>query len=150
PAGLAEVRHDLGVVDQAAGLAATLTALAARFTHRHLAAHVGGERALGVGLLAPDQRLGQPLRRGRVAHAVAALHAQPAVRAGLLAPFGERDRVLLAVHVVGQRAADAAVWADRVHRVQLGARPDRYVADGLVGQRAGRAGRDALAAGDAG
>ena len=148
PGGLAEVRHDLGVVDQAAGLAAAAPFLGG--VARHLAEHVVGERALGVGPLAADQRLGQPLRRGRVVPAVAALHAQPAVRAGLLPPLGEGDRVVLAVHVVGQRAADAAVRADRVHRVQFGARPDRDLADGLVGQRAGRAGRDALAAGDAG
>jgi len=57
---------------------------------------------------------------------------------------------VLAVHVVGQRAADAAVRADGVHRVQFGARPDRYLADRLVGQRAGRAGRHALTAGHAG
>ena len=148
PGGLAEVRHDLGVVDQAAGLAAAAPFLGG--VARHLAAHVGGQRALGVGPLAADQRLGQPLRRGRVVPAVAALHAQPAVRAGLLPALGEGDRVVLAVHVVGQRAADAAVRADRVHRVQFGARPDRDLADRLVGQRAGRAGRDALAAGDAG
>ena len=48
------------------------------------------------------------------------------------------------------RAADAAVGADAVDRVELGPRPDRHVVDRLVGERTGRAGGHALAAGDAG
>src|SRR5262249_37033677 len=74
----------------------------------------------------------------------------PAVRARLLTPFGEGDRAALPVHVVGQRAADAAVRADGVDRVQLFPGPDGDVPDRLVGQRPGRAGRHALTARHAG
>ena len=167
PGGLAEVRQHLGVVDEAAGLAAALAAppLVLRVLGRvgvveavlvvlaacgHVAAHVGGQRALRVGLLAADQRHGQPLRRCGVVPAVAALHAQPALAPRLLAALGIGDRAPVAVHVVGERAADPAVGADGVYRVKLGLGPDRDVVDRLVGQRAGRAGGDALAAGDAG
>src|SRR5262249_44406729 len=45
--------------------------------------------------------------------------------------------------------ADAAVRAHGGDLVELAARPDRDVPDRLVGQRAGRAGRDALTAGHA-
>jgi hypothetical protein len=68
------------------------------------------------------------------------------VVARLLAPVGERDRAALLVYVVGQRAPDAAVRADRVDRLELLARPDRHVADRLVDDRAGRARRHAFAA----
>src|ERR1700722_512696 len=167
PGCLTEVRQHLGVVDEAARLAAALAApalflrvlrragivkavLIVLAAARHVAAHVLRQRALGVGLLAADQRHGEPLRRGGVVPAVTALHAQPAVAARLLAALGVGDRAPVAVHVVGQRAAHPAVRADRVDRVELALRPDRYVADRLVGQRAGRAGGDALAAGHAG
>src|SRR6201999_1687641 len=78
------------------------------------------------------------------------LHAQPTVRAGLLAALGVGDRPPVAVHVVGQRTAHAAVGTDGVHRVELGLGPDGDVADRLVGQRPGPAGGDALAAGETG
>src|SRR5262249_20166716 len=178
PGRLPEVRQHLVVVDQPARLAAAALApagapaLAVAGAARdaagaelpalgplrqvvpvpavaHVAADVGGQRALGVGLLAADQRQGQPLRRGGVIPAVTALDAQAALGAGLVAALGERDRPALPVHVVGQRAADAAVRADGVDLVELAARPDRYVPDRLVGQCAGRARRHALAAGDA-
>src|SRR5208282_6339876 len=137
PGRLAEMGQDLGVVDQAAGLAAALATaslplaalrafLAVLWAFAgELAADVSRQRALGVGVLAADQRLGEALRRRRVVPAVAALHAQPAARARLLPALGERDRAALAVDVVGQRAADTAVRAHRVHRVELAARPDR-------------------------
>ena len=147
PGGLPEVRQHLLHRHQASGPAALTAAWRADLL---LAADVRGQRPLGVGVVAPDQRHRQPLRRGGVVPAVPALDAQPALRAGLVAALGERDGPALPVHVVRQRAADAAVGADAVDRVELGARPDRDVADRLVGQRAGGAGRDALAAGDAG
>ena len=115
----------------------------------HVTADIGGQRALRVGVLAADQRHGQPLRRRGVVPAVPALDAQAALGPGLVAALGERDRAPLPVHVVGQRAADPAVRAHRVDLVELGARPDRDVPDRLVGQRAGRARRDALPAGHA-
>src|SRR6185503_21033920 len=96
-----------------------------------------------------DQRRGQPLRRERVVPPVAALDAQPALVAGLVAALGEHDRPLHGVDVVGERAADAAVRADAVHLRQLGARAERQ-RDRLVRDRPGRAGGDALSAGDAG
>ena len=140
PAGLPEMRKHLVVVDEAAWLAPPAT----------LTAHVRGQRPLGVRILAADERRGQPLRRLRVVPAVAALHAQAAVGAGLLAALRERDRVPLSVDVVGERAADAAVGADRVHGVELRARADRHVPNGLVDERASGAGRHAFAAGHAG
>src|SRR6202034_2538215 len=85
-----------------------------------------------------------------VVPAVPALDAQPPLRAGLLPALRVRDRALIPVDVVGEGAADAAVRADGVHRVEFGARPDRDVADRLVRQRAGRARGHALAAGHAG
>ena len=112
--------------------------------------HVTGQRALRVGLVDPDQRHGQPLRRRGVVPAVAALDAQPALRPGLVAALGERDGAAVPVDVVGDRAADAAVGADAVDGVELGARPDRHVVDRLVGEGAGGAGGHALPAGDAG
>ena len=69
PARLTERRHDLAVVDDATGLA----------TAAPLASHVGRERALGVVLVAPDERLRQTLRVHRVVPAVAALDAQAAL-----------------------------------------------------------------------
>src|SRR4051794_29371323 len=136
PRGLAEVGEDLVVVDEAARLLLLVG----------LAAHVVRQRALRVARLAPDERRRQALRRRGVVPAVAALHAQPALVAGLLAPVGERDRLALVVDVEGQRAADAAVRAHGVDLAQLGPRPDRHVADRLVRQRARRARGDALAA----
>src|SRR3954463_14082581 len=136
PRRLAEVRQDLVVVDEPAGLLARVG----------LAAHVVRERPLRVARLTADERRRQALRRRRVVPAVAALDAQPRVVAGLLATLGEGDRVALVVDVVGQRAADAAVGADRVHLAQRGARPDGDVADRLVRDGPGRAGGDALAA----
>src|SRR6185437_9446297 len=91
-----------------------------------------------------------PLGRGGVVPAVAALHAQAALRPGLVTAFGERDRAAVAVDVVGQRAADPAVGADAVDGVELLAGLDRDEVDRLVGQRAGRAGLHALTARDAG
>src|SRR5262249_32037442 len=116
----------------------------------HVAAHVLGQGAPGVGLLAADERPGQPLRAGRVVPAVAALDAQPALRAGLVAAVHVGDRLAFAVDVVGQRAADPAVGADAVHRVELLPRLDRDAVDRLVRQGAGRAGGHALPAGHAG
>src|SRR6185312_7672246 len=164
PGGLPEVRQHLVVVDQAAGLAPAVPALLRRPAAAaavaagagpapvvvHVATHVRGQRPLGIRGVDPDQRHCQPLRRGRVVPAVPALHAQPALRAGLRTAFRERDRVALPVDVVGQRAADPAVRADAVDRVEPLPRLDRDEVDRLVGQRAGRAGLDALAAGDAG
>ena len=116
----------------------------------HVAADVGGQRALGIGLLAADQRHRQALRRRGVVPPVPALDAEPALRSGLLPSVGVGDRAALPVHVVGQRAAHAAVRADGVYRVEFGARPDGDVANRLVGQRTGRAGGHAFAARDAG
>src|SRR6185312_4265606 len=112
----------------------------------YIAADVGGQRALGVGLLTADQRHRQALRRRGVVPAVPALDAEPALRSGLLPSVGVGDRAAFPVHVVGQRAAHAAVRADGVHRVEFGARPDGDVVDRLVRQRAGRAGGHAFAA----
>ncbi len=139
PRRLAEVRQHLVVVDEPARLAAP----PAR------PAHVARERALGVGPFAPDQRHRQPLLRRGVVPAVAALHAQPALVARLLAAVRERDRPALVVHVIRQRAAHAAIRAHRVDRPELLARADRHVADRLVDQRARGAGGHALAAGHA-
>src|SRR4051794_530658 len=136
PRRLAEVGEDLVVVDEAARLALLVG----------LPAHVVRQRALRVARLAADERRGQALRRRGVVPAVAALHAQPALVARLLAALGERDRLALVVDVEGQRAADAAVRAHRVDLAQLRARLDRDVADRLVRDRAGRARGDALAA----
>src|SRR6185503_10889034 len=137
PGRLAEVGEHLVVVHEAAGLLAAAPALTL---------HVARQRALRVRVLAPDQRGREPLRRARVVPAVAALHAQAALRARLLSAVRERDRVALAVHVVGERAADAAVRAHRLDAVELRARPDRHGVDRLVGEGARRAGGDALAA----
>src|SRR4051795_4519968 len=136
PRRLAEVGEGLVVVDEPARLALLVG----------LAADVVRERALRVARLAPDQRRREALGGRGVVPAVAALHAQAALVAGLLAAIGERDRLALVVDVEGQRAADAAVRAHRVDLAQLRARPDRHVADRLVRDRAGRARRDALAA----
>src|SRR5262249_1807906 len=68
PGRLAEVRHDLLVVDEAARLLAPAAVL--------VAAHVRAQRALGVARLAPDQRDGQALLGEGVVPAVAALDAQ--------------------------------------------------------------------------
>src|SRR3954454_8595195 len=135
PRGLAEVGEDLVVVDEAARLLLLVG----------LTADVVRQRALGVARLAADQRRRQALRRGGVVPAVAALHAQPGLVAGLLAALGEGDRLALVVDVERQRAADAAVRAHRVDLAQLGARPDWHVADRLVRERAGRARGDAFA-----
>ena len=131
PARLAERRHHLVVVDESAGLAPALRPSAGL-----VAADVHRQRPLRVGVLAPDQRLREPLRGGRVVPAVAALDAQPALGPGLRAALGERDRLALVVDVVGERAADAAVRAHRVDLPELLAGLDRYAADRLVGQRA--------------
>src|SRR3954454_11086328 len=139
PRRLAEVGEDLVVVDEPARLALLVG----------LAAHVLRERPLRIARLAADERGREALGRGGVVPAVAALHAQAALVARLLAALGERDRLELVVDVEGQRAADAAVRAHGVDLAQLGARPDRDVADRLVRQRAGRARGDALAARDA-
>ena len=164
PGGLPEGGHDLVVVDQPAGLAlaAALVArpcTAAAAARRRPTAVVGRlwpsprtsaeSGPFGYADVDADQRHGEPLRGRRVVPAVAALHAQPALRPGLGAALGEGDRAALAVDVVGQRTADPAVRADAVDGVQLLARPDRDAADRLVGQRPGRAGLHALAAGDA-
>ena len=125
------------------------TVVVALAVGRHVAADVSGQRAFRVGLLPADQRHHQALRRRGVVPAVTALHAQPPLRAGLLPALRVRDRALLPVHIVSEGAAHAAVRADGVHRVQLGARPDRDVVDRLVRQRAGRACGHALAAGHA-
>ena len=134
PGRLAEVRHDLVVVDDAPGALAPAA----------LALDVGRER--GLRIRDPDQRRGQALFGGGVVPAIAALDAQPALIAGLVAALGERDRAALLVDVVGQRAAHPAVRADGVDRLELLARADRDVMDRLVDQRTGRARGDALAA----
>jgi hypothetical protein len=136
PRRLAEVRQHLLVVDQPSRLAPPTA----------LAANVARQRALGVGALAADERYRQPLRVRRVVPPIAALHAQPAVVAGLLAAFGKGDRVALAVDVVGERAAHSAVRAHCLDRLELRARLDRHLVDWLVDEGAGRTCRDALAA----
>ncbi len=135
PGGLAEGGHHLVVVDDAAGLAAPF------------ALHVRGQRTLGVGVIAPDERRGQTLRVERVVEAVTPLHAQPLLVAGALATVGEDDGVCLGVHVVADRASDAAVGADGVDGLELLPGPDRG-GQLRVGERARRADRGALAAGD--
>ena len=143
PRGLAEVRQDLVVVDEPARLLPAAAGAA-------LAAHVRAQRALRVARLTSDQRHREALLGDGVVPAVATLDAQTAVRARLRAAVGVGDPLALVVDVEGERAADAAVRADRVDLPQLLARADRDVVDRLVGQRAGRAGGDALAARHAG
>ena len=114
PARLAEVRQHLVVVDEAAGLAAPVLSrpailsppaiLGSPAVRRALpaaavpvvvgapvpvAADVGREGALRVGGLDADEGHREALRRGGVVPAVAALHAQPALRAGLIPALGE-------------------------------------------------------------
>ncbi len=149
PAGLAEVRQHLVVGHQAAGLAPSAGPARLPVGLVVLAAYVHRQRALGVGGVDADQRHRQPLRRGGVVPAVAALDAQPALRPRLVPALGESDGAALAVDVVGQRAPDTAVGADALDRVELGAGPDGHIVDRLVGERAGGAGGDTLAAGHA-
>src|SRR5918997_3799680 len=119
PGRLAEVRQHLVVVDDPAGPLAPAA----------LALDVARQRALRVA--DADERRGEPLLGGRVVPAVAALDAQPALVAGLVAAVGVGDRAALLVDVVGQRAADAAVGADGVDRLELLARADRDAVDRL-------------------
>ena len=72
------------------------------------------------------------------------------MRPRLFPSVGVGDRLALVVDVERQRAAHAAVRADRLGLAQLGARADRHLVDRLVRQRPGRASSDALAARDAG
>src|SRR5262249_13587096 len=111
------------------------------------AAHLAGERPLGVELGAADQRLGKAVWVLGVVPAVAPLHTQPALvhRAG--APLGPENVVV--PDVVGQGTAHPAVWADAVHRLALVPRHQGQ-REGLVGQRPGRADGSTLAARDAG
>ena len=146
PAGLPEVGHHLVVRHEATGLA---TALALRTVLADVLLHLSRESTLGIGLLDPDQRLGEPLRGGRVVPAVAALHAQPTLAARLVSAVGEGDRAALSIDVEGERATHTAVGTDRVHRVELRARLDRDVVDRLVGQGPGGTGGHALTAGHA-
>ncbi len=96
-----------------------------------------------------DQRHGQTIGMMGVVEAEAALHAEAVlVRRAVTALDGDD---LVVVDLVGQLAADAAIRADRidfaVRRIGVGA---FRVDEGRRHQRAGRAGLDALAAGDAG
>ena len=112
-------------------------------------ARVGGRLGgLRIILRLANQRHQQTLAVVHVIEAVAALDAQPPVvhRAG--APGHLHDGVGLGVHRVGDAAADAAVGAQGVDLLVVTVRQQRQ-GEGLVGQRAGRAGGHALAAGDA-
>ena len=105
--------------------------------------------ALGQARL-PDQRLHQPLRIGHIVEAEAALDAEPVLIGVAVAALHEGD--LLVLDLIGELTTDAAIGADRVNlAVDLAAAVlgDR-VDDRFRHQRAGRAGLDALAAGDAG
>ena len=91
-----------------------------------------------------DERRGEPMLVLHVVEAVPALDAQPARVGRAVLALHVENRV--ALDVVRELAADAAVWADRLH-LPVGHRQ----AD-VAGrhERAGRARLHALAAGDAG
>ena len=105
----------------------------------------------GLGRVRPaDQRLGQALRAVRVVEAEAALDAQPVLVRRAVAAGDVGD--LLVLDMVGDLAAHAAERADAGH-LAVGpkvAAAGGEVDDALGQKRAGRAGLDALAAGDAG
>ncbi len=91
-----------------------------------------------------DEGLGQTVLVLHVVEAVAPLHAQAVAVGGTFAALHPED--LVALDVVGEQAPDAAIGADRVHRL---VRLD--LADFARGhQSARRAGLHAFAAGDAG
>src|SRR5262249_10329505 len=79
----------------------------------------------------------------------AALDAQPAAVGAVRAPVRIRDLVGWHVDVIGERAADSAVGAHGLDRLQLGARADGG-RQRLVCERTGRAHGRALAAAHAG
>ena len=103
---------------------------------------------LGHAFLA-DHRLHQAVRVDDVVEAEAALDAQPVLVGRAVAAGDVAD--LLVLDVVGDLAADAAIGADALDpAVDLGMADATFVDDRGGHQRAGRAGLDALAAGDAG
>jgi hypothetical protein len=98
---------------------------------------------------APDQRPGEAVRVGDVVEAEAALHAQAIVVRRPVAAFRGHDA--LALHRIGDLAADAAIGAERI---DLTIRPKvtALVVVEVSGrhQRAGGAGLHAFPAGHAG
>ncbi len=111
----------------------------------------GVERIVDVlrrALLA-DQRLGEALRIVHVVEAEPALDAEAlVVRRPVLAGDVEQ---LVVLDLIGELAADAAIGAHRVDlAVGVGGADVVLVDEGRRHQRAGRAGLDAFAAGDAG
>ena len=112
PAGLAEGGQDLRVVHYAARATPPVV----------LAPDVLRQRALGIAVLASDQRDAQALSVLRIVPAVATLHAEPLLAGRTLAPLGEDDLVGLAIDVIGERAADAAVGTHTIDCLELGAR----------------------------
>src|SRR5215210_241404 len=105
--------------------------------------------ALGHTILA-HHRLGQALRITHVVETEAAFHAQPVLVRRAVLPGDVKELVVL--DVVGELAADAAVWTDAVH-LPIGEK--RGGADIILvhqrrrHQRAGWAGLHAFAAGNA-
>ena len=96
-----------------------------------------------------DQRLSQPVRVAHVVEAEPALDAKPVLVRGAVAAAHRDDPVVL--DVVGDETADAAERADTVDAAVRRHREDvALVEHGGRHQRPGRAGLDALAAGNAG
>ncbi len=106
----------------------------------------------GLGSIVPaDQRLGQPLGRHGVVEAEATLHAQPVLVGEAVTAVDLDDAVVLDHHL--GLAAHAAERTDRVDfLVEVLHLPplEGLVHQGLLVEGPGRAGLDALAAGDAG
>ena len=103
---------------------------------------------LGDAVLA-DQGLGQPVGVVDIVEAEPALDAEPVVVGRAVLALDRDDAVVL--DLVGQLAADAAIGADAVDLAVGSVGVDAVGVDqGRRHQRAGRAGLDALAAGDAG
>ena len=96
-----------------------------------------------------DQRLGQPVGVVHVIEAEAALDAEPVVVGRPVLALDRDDAVVL--HLEDQLAADPAIGAHALDLAVGGVGVDAVVVDeARRHQRAGRAGLDALAAGDAG
>jgi hypothetical protein len=106
-------RQDVLVVHQAAGaLPLLLIGLA----------DLRRKGALGVRVLAPDERNGEALRVVSVVVSIAPLHTQTFLVHAAGTAVRVHDAVRVFVHVVRERAAHPAVRAHRVHLLQLRAR----------------------------
>ena len=169
-AGAHQLLEEIGLLVRALGraeagerLAALLVADAVQAACREIERLLpGGFAEMGPGIGGIDlvarvlghvgqahQWLGQPVRVMDVIEAEAALDAEPVAVGRAVAALGIDD--LLVLDVVGDLAADAAIGAERI---DLPVGPDGarlvLVEEGGGHQRAGRAGLDAFAAGDAG